>query len=154
MKIYNYSGIILLIVLSAAGCKNSPGNKEADRSIPDSVSEKACIDMVIRVDDSLGKIRNHACETATLSQAITGYAAGISKIDFEECTAAFKTAFEKHRQAWIDFRELSDKYPDLRAEMHDLFDQLEKSKDSLLFKKLSKQIWDTWGDIEKVMKNN
>ncbi|MGB4845841.1 MAG: hypothetical protein WBP16_15355 [Ferruginibacter sp.] len=154
MKTSNYFRVMSLVILVVSGCNYSSSNKEAGTTIPVAPSEKTSMEMVIKMDDSLGKIRNHACETATLSQAITNYADEIGKLDFTQCPKVFKTAFAKHRQAWIDFRELSDKYPDLRAEMHDLFDELEKSTDSLLFKKLSKQIWDTWGDIEKAMKNN
>lgn len=45
-----------------------------------------------------------------------------------------------------------EKHPELRGEMHDLFDEVENSKDTNEFKPLLKEIWDTWGAVEVAMK--
>lgn len=49
--------------------------------------------------------------------------------------------------------EITNKYPELRGEMHNLFDQLEKGNDAAEFKRYLKQIWDTWAEIEKFIKS-
>ncbi len=114
--------------------------------------EKECITRIIAADDSLGTIRNHACETGTLSSSIKNYVSGIEKLNFINCPAGFKKAFTTHKKAWIAMLTITDKYPDIRGEMHDLFDQLEKGKDTVAFKKHMKKIWDTWAGIEKYIK--
>ena len=43
---------------------------------------------------------------------------------------------------------VTDQYPNLRGEMHDLFDIIEKGKDSGAFKTHLKAIWDTWENVE------
>jgi hypothetical protein len=75
----------------------------------------------------------------------------MKKLDFQGCPPDFTVAFEKHRQAWNDMIPLVKKYPDLRGEMHVLFDQLEKGEDAERFKLLLKNVWDTWGEVEEAM---
>lgn len=110
------------------------------------------MDRVIALDDSLGKVRNHACETISLGETIRQYAAGMEKANYESCPPAFVAAFNKHREAWLAVLLVADQYPALRGEMHDLFKNLESGKDSAAFKPLVKSIWDTWGDVEKAVK--
>ncbi len=47
---------------------------------------------------------------------------------------------------------LAETHPELRGEMHVLFDKLEKCADAETFKPLLKAIWDTWAEIETAMK--
>lgn len=116
--------------------------------------EKECITSIIAADDSLGKIRNHACENATLSMSIRNYVSGLKKLNFKNCPPGFEKAFDKHKKAWIAMLKITNKYPDMRGEMHELFDQLDKGNDAIEFKKYLKNIWDTWADIEKFIKSN
>lgn len=116
--------------------------------------KKECIDSVIAIDDSLGKIRNHACERVSLSQSIRNYSAAIKKISYKDCPQSFKKAFEKHQQAWDAMVVVTDKYPQLRGEMHVLFKKLEEGNDAELFKPLLKEIWETWEEVEKAIKEN
>lgn len=104
------------------------------------------------MDASLGKIRNHDCETISLSQTILKYTQGVKKINYSNCPKEFVDAFENHRQAWIKMLSVTDKYPDLKGEIHDLFNILEKGNDKETFKPLLKSIWDTWGEVENAMK--
>jgi|GEM_PF-122726 tetratricopeptide (TPR) repeat protein len=117
-----------------------------------SSESKICIDKAIAQDDSLGKIRNHASETMPLSAAIKQYAKGLARINFRDCPKPFSEAFDQHRKAWLELRTVTDQYPDLRGEMHDLFKQIEESKDGARFKPMVKKIWDTWARIEQAMK--
>lgn len=110
---------------------------------------KECITNVFKIDDSLGKVRNHECEVKTLSVSIKNYTEGLDKIDFSNCPSDFKTAFEHHSKAWKNMVHLTNKYDHLRGEMHTLFDVIEVSKDSIIFKERLKDIWDTWALVEK-----
>ncbi len=111
-----------------------------------------CMAEAIALDDSLGYIRNHACETLPLSQSIRQYAAAIESIDFRGCPEPFSAGFKKHAAAWLALLPVTDQYPDLRGEMHTLFKQLESGRHAEQFKPLVKSVWDTWGEIEEAMK--
>lgn len=137
----------LILLIAALGCSDSSRkNISAD-------AKNECIAGIMAVDDSLGKIRNHACERISMSQTITQYADAMEKFDFRNCPVEYAIAYEKHRKAWIDILAVTDKYPDLRGEMHVLFKQLEQSKDSDEFKPLLKSVWDTWAEVETAMKD-
>lgn len=111
-----------------------------------------CMAEAIALDDSLGRVRNHACETVPLSETIRQYAAAIEKIDFSGCPEAFSAGFKKHAAAWLALLPVTDQYPGLRGEMHALFKQLESGRHAEQFKPLVKAVWDTWGEIEGAMK--
>ena len=115
-------------------------------------SESECIKTVIKIDDSLGTVRNHACETISLSETIHNYTYSIEQIDFTYCPKDFETAFKTHAEAWKNMTVLTDKYPNLRSEMHVLFDSIAQGKDSLQFKPLLDEIWSSWSVIEDIMK--
>jgi ketosteroid isomerase-like protein len=111
-----------------------------------------CVAEAIAIDDSLGYIRNHACEAISLSQTIQQYAQAIQQIDFSGCPPEFNAGFQKHAAAWLAMLPVTDQYPDLRGEMHDLFDQLKSDKYAEQFKSLEQTIWSTWKEIEEAMK--
>lgn len=113
--------------------------------------EKDCITHVIAIDDTIGKARNHNCETISLSETIRIYISEIDKIDFSDCPSNFKQAFDSHKEAWSKMITITDKYPDLRGEMHDLFKVLEGGENKKEFKILLDSIWSTWGEVEKAM---
>ena len=54
--------------------------------------------------------------------------------------------------AWEYMVYITDKYNSMRGEMHDLFDQIGASGDSLDFKVRLDAIWGTWGFVEEAMK--
>ena len=58
---------------------------------------------------------------------------------------------EEHMNAWINITEVTDNYPDLRGEMHDIFDIIENGPDSTAFKFLLTEIWTTWEQVEQAM---
>ncbi len=120
-------------------------------TISSSENEIKCINRIIALDDSLGKIRNHACKIVSLSESITQYHMGIKENDLNDCPEEFKKAFFNHQLAWKDIKIITDKYPDLRGEMHTLFDSIEKGKDSTEFKKYLSNIWATWTIIESAV---
>ena len=140
--------IFLLLLLTACNSPNS-SNSEQQTS-----PQTTCVEQVIAIDESLGKIRNHACENGSLSESILDYTKGMDQIDFKDCPTAFTKAFNKHKTAWKNMLQITDKYPDLRGEMHVLFDSLETTTDSSAFKIYLKDIWDTWGEVENAMLKN
>ncbi|MEQ1745605.1 MAG: nuclear transport factor 2 family protein [Saprospiraceae bacterium] len=106
-----------------------------------------CMGDALVLDDSLGRVRNRACEATSLSQTIRQYAAAIGQIG-AGCPEAFAAGFKKHAAAWMALLPVTDRYPDLRGEMHGLFKQLESGKHGEAFKPLVKAVWDTWAEIE------
>ncbi len=140
---------ICALALLVTGCKNVASNEKqgnTDAKIND------CIERVIALDSSFGKDRNHDCEKISLSATITKYTNRLSELSYDGCAEEFKVAFQGHIKAWQNTMKVTDNYPDLRGEMHDLFDQINTTKDSTVFKPLVKDIWDTWADIEAAMK--
>lgn len=127
-------------------CKNPEIPKTQSADIVGLDNE--CIKRVFAVDDSIGKIRNQACSALSLEETIENYVRDIEAIDFAACPPAFTAAFRKHKEAWRDMQSVVSHHPDLRGEMHDLFDQIEVSKDSVIFKAKLKEIWDTWALVE------
>jgi hypothetical protein len=113
---------------------------------------KNCMTQAIASDDSLGKVRNRACEAISLSETIRQYADGMEKISYQNCPAAFTAAFKRHREAWLALLPVTDQHPDLRGEMHNLFKQLEAGEHAEQFKPLVKTVWDTWAEVEAAMK--
>ena len=140
--------IVLLLILLAS-CGKSNDSKDLDQQ---NLANKNCIDKIIAVDDSLGKIRNDACNKISLSSAINQYVKSLKELDYIDCPDSFSTAFHNHLHAWINILEITDHYPDLRGEMHSLFNTLEKSEHSERFKILLNEIWETWSLVEKEMK--
>jgi len=90
-----------------------------------------------------------SAQTISLSETIINYTRDLKSLDFSNCPNDFKIAFEKHIKAWLNFKTLSDKYSSIRGELHDIFDELEKSEDSIVFKQLVGNIWDTWKLVEQ-----
>lgn len=137
-------------MLLSMGC-DPPEKKATPPTVNPEQAEQACIEHIIAMDDSLGKVRNHACETISLSQTIVDYVQGMNDLDFGSCPKEFTQAFTNHKNAWLRTLKVTDGYPDLRGEMHDLFDAIEAGPDSSDFKPLVKSIWDTWGEVEAAM---
>jgi len=149
---FRWAFAILLVTASLLACSKSQHKQTSQQPLSTNLSSRDCVKSVIALDDSLGKVRNHACETLSLAQTIQNYANGLQRIDFRNCPPGFTAAFAKHRQAWLDMIPLAETHPELRGEMHVLFDKLEKGADAETFKPLLKAIWDTWAEIETAMK--
>lgn len=139
-------------VLSAIACEDTSRRNLPPSSVQANGTSQDCMERVIALDDSLGRLRNHACEKISLAETIRNYADGLQQIDFSNCPADFTAAFDKHRQAWLHLIPVVEKYPDMRGEMHDLFDGLEQGEDADIFKPQVKNVWDTWTEIETAMK--
>ena len=153
MHLKNHIFILLtFLVFSLLSCSQPPSQNQqkAENQKPDNSLE--CIERVLAEDNALGVTRNHDCETISLDSTIIKYADRLGKIEFSNCPETFTLAFEKHRQAWLEMIPLAKKFPDLRGEMHDLFDIIEKSDQAETFKPLLKAVWDTWGEVDEAMK--
>ena len=85
----------------------------------------------------------------SLSQSITNYTNDLEKFEFSGCPEDFKTAFQSHITAWREMKMVTDKHPNLRGELHQIFEMLEKSQDSSQFKTYLEQILETWKSVEE-----
>lgn len=112
---------------------------------------QTCMEKVIAEDSHYGDIRNHDCETVSLSEAISNYVAAIDNYNFQDCPAAFRKAFKKHQKSWSDILEVTRHYPELRGEMHDLFKILETGAHAEAHKALVANIFSTWAEVEQAM---
>ena len=144
---------VLLSFILLVGCNKSKSSNTNYLAQQDQVEEN-CISKIIAIDDSLGKIRNDASNITSLSSTINQYVKSLKELDYNDCPDSFSMAFHNHLQAWINILEITDNYPDLRGEMHTLFNTLEKSEHSEQFKILLNEIWSTWSIIEQEIKNN
>jgi len=139
----NYFLFFFVIILLS--CNGQEPNKDIKET------SKTCIEKILEEDSSYGGIRNHSCEKISLSKTIDNYTESLDKMDFSDCPKPFSEAFKKHIDAWRAMKNVTDKYPELRGELHDLFAVIETKKDSTAFKGFHKNIWDTWKDIETAM---
>lgn len=114
--------------------------------------EQQCMKKIIALDDSLGRFRNLQCLVDPLSKTIADYTFAVNNLDFSNCPEAFRSAFSRHARAWNDLLPVVRNYPDSRGEMHALFKDLERSRDSLSFNAGVKKVWDTWAEIEVFVK--
>lgn len=139
--------LTILVFLITLACQRKSGSISSD---PQNVEQafQECIQNILTKDDSLGAIRNHACEQISLSETINQYISSLRELNYNACPKEFTNAFYQHQEAWLRMVPLVDQYPDLRGEMHDLFDTIEDGKDGETFKPLLKDIWDTWGLVE------
>lgn len=108
----------------------------------------------IALDDSLGRVRNHACERLPLGATIRAYVAGMETINFTDCPPDFSDGFRQHIAAWNALLPFADQHPALRGEMHALFKQLESGPDGAAFKAAVQKVWDTWALVEASMNIN
>ncbi|KAA3625396.1 MAG: hypothetical protein DWQ02_21840 [Bacteroidetes bacterium] len=146
----NLSPIIFLaLALFLASC-DSNVNKEPKNT--ETVNSSSCIELTLKMDDSLGTVRNHACETISLSATIDQYVKELQSLDYKGCPDSFINSFDNHLDAWTKMIPLTDKYPGLRGEMHVLFDEIKAGTDSVEFNQKLKAIWDTWAEVEKFVK--
>lgn len=140
--------IIFVLSLLFLGCNGA--NKKKSSSFSNSERKKTnCVKRIFEKDSIFGDIRNHASEKISLSEAITNYSKNLKSLDFSHCPEEFESAFNKHIDAWLDFRKVSDKHAVLRGELHDIFTVIEKSEDSTEFKSKLNQILETWKIVEE-----
>jgi len=145
--------LILILCISTVvyNCGNKTEKTETGPNFKATSTANKCIDKVIAEDLKLGKIRNEASKTVSLSKSIDDYVNGMEQLDFTTCPGGFAAAFEDHITAWKNMTVVTDKHPTLRGDMHDLFDGLKTGEDSIKFKQLLDEIWRTWGMVEAAM---
>ncbi|MBC8756378.1 hypothetical protein H2O64_17010 [Kordia sp. YSTF-M3] len=140
--------IMLLLTLLLLGCNDS--NKKENSSFSNTEEKSInCVKQIFEKDSIFGNIRNHASENISLSETINNYSKNLKSLDFSHCPKEFESAYQKHIDAWLDFRKVSDKYPLLRGELHDIFAIIEKSEDSTEFKSRLNQILETWKIVKE-----
>ena len=144
---------MLLLVFLALACNNSEKKNGKTKLKNVDIKTTECIKSILQRDSELGEIRNHSSEQSSLSKTIDDYANSIKSLDYKNCPDNFTIAFHKHIKAWLDLKKVSDKYPELRGELHEIFAELEKKKDSSEFKLLQARISDTWKIVEEITKD-
>ncbi|EDP69611.1 hypothetical protein FBALC1_05483 [Flavobacteriales bacterium ALC-1] len=144
--------VVIICFCLFIACNNSNKTPQ-EQPIINLKQQRDCVTSILKQDDSLGTVRNHNCETISLSKTIAQYVNSVNNLNYENCTEEFEIAFKNHMIAWTEIQQVTDKYSNLRGEMHDLFDSIEKRKDSSVFKALLKNIWNTWEDVETAKSN-
>ena len=145
--------LYILVISSMIGCKDHVTEQnDADMSVE--IGQIRCVERIFEKDSILGSIRNHASENVSLSQTINDYTEALESLDYTNCPDKFVSSFHDHIDAWKKVTKVTDDYPLLRGELHDIFEELEKSKDSTEFKSLVKQVWDTWYLVEASVKES
>jgi len=140
--------LALSILVISPGCKSD--NKTC---VTDTNTELECIAQIIAQDERLGAIRNHASIQLSLSLAIDQYTAALKELDYTQCPEGFSIALTRHVQAWEDMKSVTDQFPELRGEMHALFDSIAESDRKTKFDVKLKMIWDTWAEVESEINN-
>ena len=146
MKWHTIRIALALLICSQPSCNIPTGKKHSSEA--DSTSNELCIKYIVSLDDSLSALRNHDCESVSISESIYKYTAGIGNASFEDCPEDFVRAYKRHQQAWLEMLRVTDKYTDLRGEMHQLFNSIQAGKDSTEFKQRLQLIWSTWDEIK------
>jgi hypothetical protein len=140
--------ILIIYVINLNYCKSTSGEDNA-KNEEKVATQLLCIEQIMASDDSLGRIRNHACENISLSETIANYIGSLEALNYEDCPKAFTESFKQHIAAWKSITKMTDHYSGLRGEMHDLFKEIEEGDEGEEFKELVKSIWDTWADVEQ-----
>jgi hypothetical protein len=148
MKNLNVTAILLFVLVLAA-CSSEAGKKQPKLMDPAMVG-LTCVERILLMDDSLGTVRNHACENISLSETINNYVSGMESLDYDGCSQLFSQAYKQHMDAWKAMIPVTNKHPEIRGEMHDLFDQLAASPDSAVFSRNLKRIQDSWALVEQL----
>ena len=136
----------LFLVFAQLSCNIPSGARH--ESDADSTSNELCIKHVVSFDDSLSSLRNHDCENMSMSESIYRYTSAIGSVSFEDCPDEFIRAYKRHQQAWLEMLRVTDKYTDMRGEMHQLFDSIQSGKDSTAIKERLRLIWSTWDEVK------
>jgi len=139
---------LLLIIILLLGCKPTT-EKQKSADIAVDKEAMACVKMVFEKDSILGEIRNHSSKNISLSETINDYTKELESMNFTNCPEKFKSSFNAHIMAWRHLRSVTDKYPAMRGELHDIFASIEKSGDSTEFKALVQEVWDTWDLVKE-----
>ncbi len=108
---------------------------------------------VMEIDRVLAAQRDEMPESLPVADAVASYVSGLAAINFDECPDDFTDAYRRHRQAWEESIPFLKEHPQLRGEMHGLFDeirQMDKSISEQLDRHLQ-AIGESWSDVETAM---
>lgn len=138
---------ILAAILSLAGTA-AVGNAENEAS-----SYAAAIRAVIEQDSRLGKLRNHFSEDAPVARAVEEYVAGLDALDLEHCPPDFVRALHRHRDAWHGSIAFFEEFPNLRGEIHDVFEMIRARDHSsrARLEAVEAEILSTWVAVQNSM---
>lgn len=144
-SIWAMAALAALLTSACASAPPAPGGEA--RAGEELSPEATAIARVLAADDEAGRRRNHACESAPLTEAIEAYLDELEALDYDGCPEEFAAAFRRHRQAWRDSLGLFGRYRQLRGEMHELFERI-RAQDAAALEAVEAEIWGTWDEVE------
>lgn len=113
----------------------------------------ACVESVMALDDSLGRVRNHLSEMIPVHESIEHYVQSSEiYLNFEDCPALFQSAFQRHTNAWKEMAKVCEEYAEYRGEMHSVMDRIAIECDCKEFNEALSEIWESWAEVENVTK--
>ncbi|MEO1258636.1 MAG: hypothetical protein AAFZ15_07555 [Bacteroidota bacterium] len=144
---------ILLLALLFLSCQSN--TEKAATALPNDSAETelTCMQSVLKKDGKWGSARNHMCEKISLSETIQVYVDSLTQLNYSGCPEKFATAFRAHIKSWREMIPVTDAFPGLRGEMHDVFKEIENSDNASEFKNKLNRVWDTWYVVEALHKD-
>lgn len=109
--------------------------------------ERDCAKGILAADSILGGMRNLETLESSLSFSIDKYTTALKSLDYSACSTDFRRAFMEHIKAWENLKNVTNKYPSFRGEMHEVFKRLERGEEAAQFAELLKDIWATWDRV-------
>ncbi len=127
----------------AVGCASS-------RAAPGVTSvQTSTVRRALAEDTDAARIRDHQSDVVPPSEAVANYVAALDAIDLTHATPDFASAMRAHRDAWEALIAPLSRFPDERAEMHDLFGRLKSmpAPTGPEFQRLVQNVIATWSPV-------
>ena len=144
MKLLALNSLAATLSAMSFGCAADPGESPA-----------AVIERALTIDAQASHLRNHACETAPIADAVRGYVAALDAINLDGAPQDFVAALQSHRDAWLATLPWMDAVAADRGEMHQLLDRI-KARDqarAAALEPLMKQVFATWTAVDAATAN-
>ena len=145
--IHSTVSLLLCAVLGGAlgiGCASRPKNEDPPPEI-------GCMASVIKADERLALARNAAPREMPIGDAVRAYLEAFESLDMSECPPPFREAIRRHLGAWRETLPWLDAYPELRGELHEVFDVIGRDERNAEFRAAVGQIIQTWSQVEQAM---
>ncbi|NND44119.1 MAG: hypothetical protein HKN58_02260 [Xanthomonadales bacterium] len=137
-----------LSLLASAGLPASEGDALGDA--------QAAIESVLEQDSRLGAERNEATRHMPIARVIEQYVAGLDALDLASCPEDFMLAMRRHRDAWQASVKFFEAYPELRGEMHEVFERIRAQGAAARsgLEGAEAAIWGTWAEVENAVQGH
>jgi hypothetical protein len=137
-------------LVSRAEASSSSQGENLSPEVATAPSPPKAVARILAADGVLGEARNHDCEGVSLETSVRRYVAGLDGLDFRSAPGDFAWAFARHRDAWEGAIPFFARYPDLRGELHALFDEIRHSSEKarLELERHEAEIRETWAEVK------